>query len=1296
MLGADAAQARTRVEAEVRGAFSAMTLELRDIARRAGDPADLLEAGRGVADGAANLFESAAAAVDANEVLDVAVTFYSINERPVAWSGRPNDIPADRLQDREEWFIASGERGLRLLYVGPVQLRGQRVGYVAAERPLSMLVRGRNASGRATECGDGEDFCFPTRLGPVAIQLPAQSGRTTHADAQFDVPALSGSRLLSVSIHAADLDLTRQRWSRAIRSIALIIVAATLLLLIAPILDLRNRATLASKYLSASLAAAALLVTGRVVLMSAAPADWSSVHLFSGATYASFVLPDFLPDRFLSSPFDFLLTTLMVAGLVALGVYAIEAWRVAQWRRRLSPDSAGRALTFLLTQVAAGVVVAALLLLYRSLLRDTIGTTTLDLVHFSIQPWDPSRTSLQLGLIAAAATVTATCVMLLRGATAIWRVPRHDWWFRLATLLCWCSPLVVWQTAAGMSFEQQVPLILAGAVVVAGALLATRLKTRYRHGSQAFRLTLIAVGLIVPAAAFYPALFQMAGAAKALLVETQYAAEALTQRERVKTQLSQALDDIDQSPILADLTLERNPRAAGPSTDHALLVWQETALALSPITSSLELYDRNNNLVSRFAYNLPEDLTDAPRSDEEHCEWGQPYGEVAPFFAEERQMLHAGRNICSEGDRGTKLGSIVVRAMLDYENLPFIASRTPYHELLRPAGAARADALGQTSDGSVYGRDDRDIEFVFYGWSYRPLYPTGEPAWQLSQPIVERLKESRTPFWQRLTRSGVDYNVYFQSDRAGIYALGFPVVTLLGHFVNLAELTVLAVGLFLLVFLVGALVAWIGRRRGTAPILLREIRDSFYRKLFLAFVAAVILPVASLALVTRNYVGDEMRAGIENEAIRTAATARRVTEDLVTEFNAPIDDKLMIWASRLVNQDVNVFSGPSLVATSERNLFASGSLPTRTPADVFWALQLRKDGAAVTHERVGTLGEYLVAATPLTARDNDAMLTVPLMSQQQEIEERIATLSRYLLLGALLFIFGGAAGGYWLAERISDPVNRLTRATRRISRGDLDARIVARSSDELRRLVEDFNRMASELQRQQKELERTHRVEAWAEMARQVAHEIKNPLTPIQLTAEHLRRVHADNGEPLGPVVNECVGAILTQVRLLRQIASEFSSFASSPTARRAVVSSSEMLNEIVSPYRIGLSDRIEFNIDVPDTLPPVHVDRTLVSRSITNIVENALHAMPKAGTLTVVATATDKDVRIAVTDTGAGMDPEALARAFEPYFSTKATGTGLGLPIARRNIELNGGTVAIDSVRDRGTTVTITLPIAA
>ena len=318
---------------------------------------------------------------------------------------------------------------------------------------------------------------------------------------------------------------------------------------------------------------------------------------------------------------------------------------------------------------------------------------------------------------------------------------------------------------------------------------------------------------------------------------------------------------------------------------------------------------------------------------------------------------------------------------------------------------------------------------------------------------------------------------------------------------------------------------------------------------------------------------------------------------------------------------------------------------------------------------------------------------MPLAYRQHEVEREIDDLDRGVHLAALFFILLGAGIGLSMAERIADPIRQLTRATRRIARGDFDARIAARSSDELRRLVDAFNGMAAELKAQRGQLEKTHRLEAWAEMARQVAHEIKNPLTPIQLSAEHLRRVHADRGEPLGPVLEGCVSAILGQVTLLRQIAAEFSSFASSPTARRAPVDPVQLVRDVIEPYRAGLEGRIEILNEVTAPLPAVIVDRTLVARALANIVENALHAMPGQGKLRLTSRVEDAAVVLRAEDTGVGMDAEELARVFEPYFSTKTTGTGLGLPIARRNVELSGGTIAVESGKGTGTAVSMRLP---
>jgi nitrogen fixation/metabolism regulation signal transduction histidine kinase len=237
--------------------------------------------------------------------------------------------------------------------------------------------------------------------------------------------------------------------------------------------------------------------------------------------------------------------------------------------------------------------------------------------------------------------------------------------------------------------------------------------------------------------------------------------------------------------------------------------------------------------------------------------------------------------------------------------------------------------------------------------------------------------------------------------------------------------------------------------------------------------------------------------------------------------------------------------------------------------------------------------------------------------------------------------------------------------------------------------------MAADLQRQRRELERTQRLEAWADMARQVAHDIKNPLTPIQLSAEHMQRVNQDRGQPLSPVLDECVNAILTQVKLLRQISAEFSSFASSPKPRPQSTSVPALVEEVVEPYRAGLRERIAIDVSAPREPVIAMIDRTLFARALTNVIENALHAMPGKGRLALTTTMGDDEVVVEITDTGVGMDAEALQKIFEPYFSTKATGTGLGLMIAKRNVELNGGTIAVRSERGRGTTVTLRIPLA-
>ncbi len=172
-----------------------------------------------------------------------------------------------------------------------------------------------------------------------------------------------------------------------------------------------------------------------------------------------------------------------------------------------------------------------------------------------------------------------------------------------------------------------------------------------------------------------------------------------------------------------------------------------------------------------------------------------------------------------------------------------------------------------------------------------------------------------------------------------------------------------------------------GRAPASGRALLAEVRASFYRKLFLAFVAAAIIPVLALALVSRAYMANLMLADIESEATRLATVASRVFQDLRAFVGqSAVADDLIVWLSRVVAQDVNIFDGPSLLASSERNLFASGLLPSRTPGEVYRAIFLDGRPSYVGRERAGDL-EYLIAATPVQLEGREAVLTIPLASR---------------------------------------------------------------------------------------------------------------------------------------------------------------------------------------------------------------------------------------------------------------------------------------------------------------------------
>ncbi len=995
-----------------------------------------------------------------------------------------------------------------------------------------------------------------------------------------------------------------------------------------------------------------------------------------------------------TSPADFAVTGLALLVSVMLLVDPVRRAILARrGRRHAESHGFGDAVFSVALQVLAGLVLIGLHIGLFALVQEAERRSAASLLRFGVAPWESLRLARLAGLVLVQAAACWAGVLVCRLALARWRGPGGA--ARWLIPVAWVLPSLalgpaIAAAASGPAIARG-PLVIFSLVVAATAWYTRRGIPWFRHGSQASRLGWLLVALLIPAWLLYPVLVDVVDRVKTRLVEDDYAKQVRSHPEDLKEIIFRAQSQIDRVAGLPDLIASAADERAGPSTEPAFTVWRSTELEEARLTSAIELYGADGVLVSRFALNFPEAEVVPLRHQASSCEWSL-VGEVQPFGADERRMLHAERDLCvGDGKGGERVvGAVVAYVMLDYSALSFISSQSPYYEFFRVPRTTREGTSGS------------DVELTVFGWGRLPMYTSLSRSWLLTDEVFNTAYRSRDGFWTELARGdGVD-RVYVSNDRNGIYVVGYPVMTPFTHLVNLGELTAFAALLFVvLIALTSLLRSVIGPGGSPLRLVVQEIRASFYRKLFIAFVAATLVPVLALALLVRASVASQLLADAEAGAARTALTAKRVIEESLAlqqrELSGAtvggLNDDVMVWISRIIDQDVNLFDTSELLVTSERDLFASGLLPTRTPAQVHRAVAIDRLPTYVGQDRIGDFA-YLVAAAPVRIGGRDSILTVPLALRQREIEREIADLDRAVLLGALMLILLGAGLGYWMAERIGDPVQRLTRATRRIAAGDLSTRVIVRTADELQRLVEAFNRMAGELQRQRSQVERTHRLEAWAEMARQVAHDIKNPLTPIQLSAEHLRRVHHDRGEPLSPVLDTCVDTILTQVRLLRQIASEFSSFGSSPIARPTATSVADLLREVVDPYVVGVGDRVAIALDVAPDLPPVLVDRMLLSRAVINILENALHAMPGGGTLTVAAQLDGPRLLLSIADTGVGMDAEASARIFEPYFSTKASGTGLGLSIARRNVEMHGGTIAVTSTRGVGTTVTIALPL--
>ncbi len=305
---------------------------------------------------------------------------------------------------------------------------------------------------------------------------------------------------------------------------------------------------------------------------------------------------------------------------------------------------------------------------------------------------------------------------------------------------------------------------------------------------------------------------------------------------------------------------------------------------------------------------------------------------------------------------------------------------------------------------------------------------------------------------------------------------------------------------------------------------------------------------------------------------------------------------------------------------------------------------------------------------------------------------------RLILLGLVAAVLAAAAG-IWLSRRVTVPVSRLRAAIDSIASGEADYTFPHANEDELDEVAEAFSRLNRSLEIQEQRSRAAERVAAWREVARRVAHEVKNPLVPIRLTVENLRRARSRDRQIFDRMFDEGADTILEEVEQLRRLVNEFSEFARLPPPRLQPARIHEILDATLELF--GADPELKLAREYAEALPELELDPDQIGRALKNVVGNAVEAMdqglsdPGRGkTLTVRASVEGEMLRLEIDDNGPGFASEVAGDVFKPYVTTKAEGTGLGLAITERIINEHGGVISAAGLPSGGARVVIRLPI--
>ncbi len=1185
---------------------------------------------------------------------DVGVEIYDRNGTLIAWHGRSGAVdPSEvRMALRGELtsYVTRGPIFSHLFVITPVRIEGTYHGAVLVRKAVEMNYPLSNK--------------FIRRAG-LSEQLSRDLGVNVELNYGDDVEPRKDGRYVSSVIHGIDgrklgvasiLRLSRSAYLERIAGRFAKVNAALLTILVGFLAVLGGRWVAKQSSLWLRCVSVTVMVwLGRYVLLWLdVPSVLFSISVFDPSYFASKFgggLAKSIGDMTLTALALFA-NVAFVARLVSVRILRSSLWRPQSLLPQLLLGVGFTAFVFLSLRGVAAVIRSAV---YDSILRFNDPTLIIP--------------SFELGLMAFNIFVISFSLIMVAIGLTWYLISMFEVGPRGArpSVVGWGAVLVLY-TAAGLVFQvvQETPLLtipfrlLFGVVIL---LFTLYLRQRKARGSSPLTFANAVIVLALSALFFYPVLAEVIHERDRERVEI-FARDLLRPTDAwIKYVVDESLHQFLTDQVLDILLygsqeeIERLP----------FTCWAMSIAGRQGYNCSFALLTPDGNELSRFA--IGEQIT-SPAPD---------HLGVLDGKGDKVRVRQIGAGVSAVRIYSGSIPIIAADSLLGYGVVTVSAGQ---QSLFRGEAPTVFRVAPQENIESLY----RYISFCeFRGDSLLASTIELPIGYKLPAAAAEFFNDStQMALWVDESVGGRDYEAYFvrrptPSDQLiGVYLekLGtqWHLFGILRTMMYYAMVSIVALALVLLT-------RWM---QGN------PYRLTFRDKLLVALVVTALVPVVIIAIYVRIFASERFE---ELLAQRLEQETDRVEQTLLEEQRKHARERVDELA-RKMNLDFNYYVGNTLTMSSRRELYDTGILDRRLSGSAYADIFLRGRRFHVETENIG-LYRYAVGYRPLMGSDGTiaGIVAVPALYRQEQIDEEVARTNALLFGVYALIVIAVSVIATTLANRIAAPIHKLTEATKQVSLGNLDVHVSARADGEIGELIKSFEAMTRDLKRSRENLVRYERELAWKEMAKQVAHEIKNPLTPMKLALQHLQQVYRDKVENFDQIFEEVSQMVIRQVDALSRIASEFSRFARLPRTQLELCDVNEVLLDAV--HLFDQDARVEIERRLGENLPLIHADREELRRAFINIIRNGIQAMGNQGKIVVSTTGHEQDIEIRIQDFGSGIPEEIKHKLFQPNFSTKTDGMGLGLAIVKKTIDNLNGTVEIVSETSKGTTVIIRIPFA-